>query len=300
MGGRLYPFIRPSAAALLFGIATVLLPAGPASAQNQPVDLELALAVDVSRSVDEEEAALQRNGYIAAFRHPSVVDAIRHGRYGRIAVTYYEWGGYGTIYPVVDWTLIHDKASADGFADALMRNVPNSARRTSISGALEHGASLFDANRFDGQRRVIDVSGDGANNSGTLVNHMRDRVVAMGITINGLPIMNGRESPTGWQQIDTLDLYYRDCVIGGPGAFHIVARDFKDFSRAVLRKLILEIAGLAPSETLPAQAGRGHPYLIRVAAPRVSPPCDIGERQRRQRWFGDDDPVIPSPARPER
>lgn len=296
MEDRQFPVALGRVAAALLVSALLGSPAGPARAQNVPVDLELALAVDVSRSVDEEEAALQRNGYIAAFRHPGVVEAIRSGPLGRIAVIYYEWGDYGDIFPVVDWTLIGDKASANGFAEALNRSMPNSGRRTGISGALEHGASLFDRNRFDGRRRVIDVSGDGENNSGALVDRMRDRVVAMGITINGLPILNGRRSPGGWRQIDSLDLYYRDCVIGGPGAFHIVANDFRDFARAVLRKLILEIAGLTPPDAAPSpRTDRRHPYLVRVAAPRVAPPCDIGERRRRQRWLGDDDMIAPPP-----
>jgi hypothetical protein len=208
---------------------------------------------------------------------------------------------------VVDWTLIRDKASAEGFADALARTEPMVGRRTGISGAIEYGAALFDRNRFDGRRRVIDVSGDGANNSGELVTVARDRAVAAGITINGLPILNGRESPGGWRQIETLDLYYRDCVIGGPGAFYIVARDFRDFARAVLRKLILEIAGARPSPTDADRAGLPHrrgstPMLVRVAADnRTPPPCDVGERRRRQRWFGDDDNMFlqpPTPSRP--
>jgi hypothetical protein len=279
-----------------------------AVAENLPVDIELALAVDVSRSVDEEEARLQRDGYIAAFRHPRVIEAIRHGPLGRIAVSYYEWGGYGNAHLVVDWTLIKDKASADSFAEVLSRTVPMSARRTGISGAIDYGAALFDRNRFDGRRRVIDVSGDGANNSGELVTVARARAVAAGITINGLPILNGRESPGGWRQIENLDLYYRDCVIGGPGAFYIVARDFRDFARAVLRKLVLEVAGARPTGAVPDQAGmarsRGStPVLVHIAADaRTPPPCDVGERRRRQRWFGSDDNLLlqppPTPSRP--
>jgi hypothetical protein len=275
-------------------LSLVLASPQGAAAEALPVDLELALAVDVSRSVDEEEARLQREGYIAAFRHPNVVEAIRRGPLGRIAVSYYEWGGYGNTHLVVDWTLVGDRESAATFAGALARTEPMLARRTGVSGAIDYGAALFDRNRFDGRRRVIDISGDGANNSGELVTVARDRAVAAGITINGLPILNGRESPGGWRQIDTLDLYYRDCVIGGPGAFYIVARDFPDFARAVLRKLVLEIAGMQPSGLAPARAT--NPILRRAAADaRTPPPCDIGERRRRQRWFGDD--VVPQPHR---
>jgi hypothetical protein len=280
-----------------------LAPLQEAAGEVLPVDLELALAVDVSRSVDEEEARLQRDGYIAAFRHPNVVEAIRHGPLGRIAVSYYEWGGAGNTHTVVDWTVIGDAGSATGFADELARTTPMRARRTGISGAIDHGAALFDRRRFEGRRRVIDVSGDGANNSGEIVTVARDRAVAAGITINGLPILNGRASPSGWQQIDTLDLYYRDCVIGGPGAFHIVARDFQDFARAVLRKLVLEIAGAQPPGTAqtrsrPPPPRKEGPLLLRAATDaRKAPPCDIGERRRGQQWYGDDTIMQPPAMR---
>ena len=289
--------LRGSWSAAVAALLALCLAAGrTAVAENLPVDLELALAVDVSRSVDEEEARLQREGYIAAFRHPRVIEAIRHGPIGRIAVSYFEWGGYGNAHLVVDWTLIKDKANADSFADALSRTVPMSARRTGISGAIDYGAALFDRNRFDGRRRVIDVSGDGANNSGELVTVARDRAVAAGITINGLPILNGRESPGGWRQIENLDLYYRDCVIGGPGAFYIVAGDFRDFARAVLRKLILEIAGLQPpaADTRRAHAGGSATLFHRAAdapaARRAAPPCEAGYRQFWRYFQGDDSP----------
>lgn len=264
--------------------------AGTARAGPLPVDLELVLAVDVSRSVDAEEAALQRTGYVEAFRHPSVVDAIRHGPLGRIAVVYFEWGAYGNTNLVLDWTLIKDKASAEDFAERLRKSPRLVATRTSISGAMDMGAGLFDANSYQGKRRVIDISGDGANNSGDLVNEARDRAVARGITINGLPILNDRESPFGNRQIANLDLYYRDCVIGGPGAFHVVARDFKDFARAILRKLILEIAGAVPDDAVPprrrAASRRGLSGLSRVipaAGTRAAPPCYIGEQRWRER-----------------
>lgn len=257
----------------LAALVTPMAISGPILATPVSVDLELVLAVDVSRSVDVEEAALQRTGYVSAFRHPSVIDAIKHGPLGRIAVVYFEWGGYGNTNLVIDWTLIKDKASAGKFADLLQTSPRLVARRTGISGALDMGAAMLAHNNFNGKRRVIDISGDGANNSGDLVDMARDRTVAKGITINGLPILNDRESPFGNRQVENLDLYYRDCVIGGPGAFHIVAKDFKDFARAVLRKLILEIADAQPRR----------PLLIRVSAKRKAPPCYIGEQRRRQR-----------------
>ncbi len=259
----------------------------PASAADLKVDLELALAVDVSRSVDDEEAALQRSGYIKAFRHPSIIDAIKSGPLGRIAVTYYEWAGYARIRPVVPWTVISDAASAERFARALETDEPDQGRRTSISGAIDYGVAAFENNGADGRRRVIDVSGDGANNSGDRVDAARDRAVKAGVTINGLPIVNGRATMSGWRQVEDLDLFYRDCVIGGPGAFYVVAKDFADFPRAVMRKLMLEIAGLTPPPDNPSP--NRLLWKAQMKAPRKAPPCNVGEIRRRQRWMGSDD-----------
>ena len=255
---------------LLFAAGLISPPAGAA---DMPVDLELVLAVDVSRSIDEAEAELQRQGYIAAFRDPEVLRAIEHGILGRIAVTYVEWAGawHGDV--VVGWTVIDGRESAHAFADALDRRVPASARRTSIGGAIAFAAPLFGDNGFEGTRRTIDISGDGPNNDGPLVHVARDLAVAAGITINGLPILDRNGGVFSWYSIPNLDLYYRDCVIGGPGAFIVVAEDFQDFARAVRRKLLLEIAGLEPVLTL-AQLRRDD---------RKSPPCDIGEQMRRAR-----------------
>jgi len=232
------------------------------------VDLELALAVDVSGSIDEEEAQLQRDGYVAAFKDPAVIRAIEDGMLGRIAVAYYEWAGAGRVRVIVDWTVISDEKTADAFAGLLTLEPPRTVRRTSISSAIDFGVPYFERNDIEGTRRVIDVSGDGANNSGDLVTHARDRAVAKGVTINGLPIINGRPGPFGWPPIADLDLYYRDCVIGGPGAFLVVANSFDEFAEAVRRKLILEIAGIAlVPRLIPAQ----------LAPERRAPPCNIGE-----------------------
>jgi hypothetical protein len=290
-----------SACQFLIILAFVSVAARPVTAADTPVDLELALGVDVSGSVDEEEAVLQRNGYIAAFRHPSIVDAIQHGALGRIAVSYYEWAGFGHMKIIAPWTLIRDKESANGFADLLTRELPETARRTAIAAAIDFGTGYFDDNGFAARRRVLDISGDGPNNWGDRVNLARDRAVARGITINGLPIVNNRPSFSGRMPMANLDLYYRDCVIGGPGAFYIVARDFKDFARAVLRKLILEIAGRQPLEREKRQTQR-HPLFIRVAnklhpANRTAPPCDAGEQMRWQRLEDDDDILFPLPPR---
>lgn len=237
------------------------------------VDLELILGIDVSGSIDDEEARLQRQGYIRAFRDARVVNAIRQGRLGRIAVFYFEWAGFGHNKPVVDWTVVHDEASAESVAARLEAAPIETARRTSISGAIDFAAPLFDFNAFDAKRRVIDISGDGPNNWGRDVTLARDAAVARGITINGLPIINGNPTRFGWpgEYTGDLDLYYQDCVIGGPLAFVVVANGFADFAAAVRRKLILEIAGLTPPS----------PARLWPAATRASPACDSGERRWR-------------------
>jgi hypothetical protein len=263
-----------------------------ASAQKLEVDLQLVLGSDVSRSVDQEEATLQRQGYIRAFNHPTVIGAINRGLLGRIAVTYFEWGGEQNIKIIVGWTLINDAKSARDFAKRLSLEAPISARRTGISGAINCALIQITTNKFSSTRKVIDLSGDGANNSGILVNLARDRAIKKGFTINGLPIVNQRSSSSGWQQIQNLDLYYRDCVIGGPGAFLIVAKDYQDFGRAIMRKLILEIADIRPTKTK---------FIYANFISRNAPPCNIGEIRRRQRWgdWDDDDwtPMLQSPSR---
>jgi len=241
-----------------------------ASAET-PVDLELALAIDVSRSIDLSEAKLQREGYIKAFRDPKVIKAIETGMLGRIAVGYFEWAGFGHADIIVDWRLVDNAASANALADALERGDPVSASRTSISGAIDFARPWFDNNGFEGSRRVVDISGDGPNNWGETVTKARDRALAAGVTINGLPILDSGSGLFSRFNIGSLDLYYRDCVIGGTGAFLEIAADFNDFARAVRRKLVLEIAGLQPPLVhgpIAVQADKGA---------GASPPCDIGE-----------------------
>lgn len=287
------------AAALLLAVALAAPPlfAPPAAAQTtaparQPgvaVDLELVLAVDVSLSVDAEEARLQRQGYVQAFRDPLVVEAIMDGILGRIAVAYFEWANAAHTQVVVDWVLIDSPASAARFADALSRRRPGPAHYTSISGAIDFGMLLFENNGFEGTRRVIDVSGDGPNNWGDLVDHARDRAVAEGVTINGLPILDIGSGPFSRYNIPDLDLYYRDCVIGGPAAFIVVAENFTAFASAIRRKLFLEIAGLSPPDAAPGQPPNptSTPGLLRQTQfgepERPGPPCDIGERLLRSR-----------------
>ena len=266
----------------LLGRAVVALCAGlwlPASdaAAERAVDLELVLAVDVSGSIDIEEARLQRQGYVQALRHPTVVEAIEHGRLGRIAVTYMEWAGAYFQRDVVGWREISDAASAAAFAEALEQQAVTTELWTSISTAIDVAAASFEANGFRGERRVIDISGDGPNNRGDYVIDARDRALAEDIVINGLAIINGRPGRYGYPPLPDLDLYYEDCVIGGHGAFVVVAEGFGDFGRAILRKMLLEIAGRTP----PAR-------LLRPAQERPRPPCNAGELQLRN-WSPDND-----------
>jgi hypothetical protein len=247
--------------------------AGPAAAEL-PVDLELVLAVDVSGSMDAEEQALQRRGYIEAFSHPDVVDAVRSGPYGRIAVTYVEWAGPSSQAVAVPWTMVEDGDTANEFAAVLDEAPAARIRGTSISAALAFAAPLFDGNGYAGLRRVIDVSGDGPNNAGAPVEPVRDAVVAAGIVINGLPITLG---PSLQSAVGAPDLaaYYRDCVVGGPGAFVIAVDQPDQLLDTIRRKLVLEIAGL-PDWLVPAA----------MSAAQLSMDCLIGERLRRN-WERD-------------
>ncbi|MFN4283981.1 MAG: DUF1194 domain-containing protein [Alphaproteobacteria bacterium] len=208
----------------------------PARAADTPVDLELVLTADVSRSIDDQEFRLQRAGYAQAFRDKRVIDAIRGGGMQRIAVVFVEWTGIDLQKIVIDWTQIDSAASAEAFAQKL-DDLPRTTYiggGTAVGEALYHAATLFENNGFEAARRVIDISGDGPTNRGRPASVARDHVVAQGITINGLPIL-GLEP--------RLESYYETQVIGGPGAFSVPAEGFEDFANAVRSKLIREIAG---------------------------------------------------------
>jgi hypothetical protein len=207
------------------------------------VDLALVLAVDVSLSMDPEEQRIQREGYVSAFRSEAVQSAIRQGLIGRIAVTYVEWAGVGSRYVVVPWTVIGTAAEAEGFADQLTRARPKRAIWTSISAALDFSVDLLRVAGVEPTRRVIDMSGDGPNNQGREITQARADAVAAGIVINGLPLMIS--APTGPYDIPDLDLYYRDCVIGGPGAFMVPVREVAEFATAIRTKIVREVADAA-------------------------------------------------------
>jgi hypothetical protein len=223
-----------SAAACMLMIAFAWV--ATAAAQGA-VDLQLVLAVDASGSVDQVRFELQKRGYVAAFRHARVLHAIRSGPHQAIAVAMTQWTGPMLQAEVVDWRRVGDERSAAGLAEAIAQ-APRQlfSGGTSISGAIDHAATLFPKSPFRGSRRVIDVSGDGSNNRGRSVTSARDEAVASGIAINGLPILALEPG---------LDRYYYDNVIGGPGAFIVVAKDYDTFADAILKKLITEIAGRA-------------------------------------------------------
>lgn len=218
----------------------------PARAEERvEVDVELFLAVDVSRSMQPFELEIQRRGYAAALISDEVQAAIAGGPLGRIALTYVEWAGVQDQRIVVPWTLLETAADSADVAARLTARFDDGLRRTSISGALDYAVGSIDANRFDAWRRVIDVSGDGPNNMGGPVTQARDRALARGITINGLPLTTRDDSLFSRWDIDDLDAYYTACVIGGVGAFVVPVTDWAEFEAAVRRKLVLEIAGIS-------------------------------------------------------
>ncbi len=239
-----------------------------------PVDVELIIAVDVSYSMDPEEQALQREGYVMALTSREFMRALREGANSKIAITYFEWAGQFDQKIIVPWRLIEGPESADAVANEIAAAPYRRASRTSIAGALTFAKPLFDHSGYRGLRRVIDVSGDGTNNAGPLIVPTRDEVLTAGITINGLPIMLKRPTP-GTMDIENLDVYYEDCVIGGPGAFVVPIHDRKQFIEATRTKLVLEISGREPERRV---------VLVSAETPRIS--CTIGEKMWQDRWGG--------------
>jgi hypothetical protein len=235
---------------LLATLLTLLLwgPVQSALAQTgEPVDLLLVLASDVSRSVDHPKFILQREGYAAAIADPQVLDAIRNGPHGKIAISFVEWSGFGAQKVVIDWSLIDGAASARRFGDQLAEVPRAFADRTSISGGIEFAALQLARAPFQAPRQTIDVSGDGTNNAGREVRLARDEALAKGITINGLVILSERQMPWNAEHTNPpggLEKYYRDNVIGGPGSFVLVAENFQSFGRAIVKKMIAEIAAV--------------------------------------------------------
>lgn len=246
---------------LLLGAIAVAASCAPVLAAAPAVDLELVIAADTSSSIDDREAALEREGVASAFRSPDVLRAISSGSLGRIAVLYLDWSGGPNNRIIVNWTAIHDKASAEAFAESLMKAPRTYGRGTSIGAAMEMGAALIESSGLEATRKAIDISGDGPANTGRPVAEVRDEVVGRGIIINGLPIMSGDYGTGDWGAYPgQLDQYYMHCIIGGQGSFIVPAKGFQEFVLAMRRKLVLEISDSG-----------GSPKLVKAAAQGANP-----------------------------
>jgi hypothetical protein len=236
------------------------------------VDVELIIAVDVSYSMDMDELAVQREGYAQAIVSKEFLKALKTGPNGKVAVTYFEWAASNDQKIIIPWRVIDGPETADAVADEIMRTPVRRASRTSISGAIYFAIPLFDENPYRGLRRVIDISGDGPNNNGAPVTPARDEALSKGIVINGLPIMV-KEPSYSTMDIDNLDWYYEDCVIGGPGSFVVPIKDREKFKEAIRTKLTQEVASRKPDRAVVPVAEK---------EPRVS--CMIGEKIWQDRW----------------
>ena len=243
-----------------------------AAADAKSVDVELVLAVDVSYSMDMDELAIQREGYAEAIVSKEFLTALKTGPNGKVAVTYFEWAASNDQKVVIPWRVIEGPESADAVAREILQAPLRRASRTSISGAINFAMPLFEANPYKGLRRVIDISGDGPNNNGEFVTVARDAALAKGVTINGLPIMV-KETNYSTMDIENLDFYYEDCVIGGAGSFVVAIKGKDKFKEAIRTKLVLEVAGRTPERRV---------IPVSSKEPRVS--CMIGERIWQQRW----------------
>jgi hypothetical protein len=241
------------------------------------VDVELVLAVDVSYSMDMDELAIQREGYAQAIVSKEFLQALKALPNGKISVTYFEWAASSDQKIIIPWRVIDGPETADAVAEEILKTPIRRASRTSISGAIYFAMPLFDENPYRGLRRVIDISGDGPNNNGAPVVGARDIALSKGITINGLPIMV-KEPSYSTMDIENLDYYYEDCVIGGPGSFVVAIKDREKFKEAIRTKLLLEVAGRTPERPVVPVAEKA----VIEKEPRVS--CLIGEKIWSDRW----------------
>jgi hypothetical protein len=262
-----YPNSRPAAA--LAAALLLACSAAPGLAKDGPVavDAELVFAVDISYSMNSEEQHLQRAGYVAALESPEFLHALQSGPLGKVAVAYIQWSSYTDQNVVLNWSLIDGPESAQAIAGELGAAGFRRARRTSISGGIDFAAHMFENNGYDGARRIIDVSGDGPNNDGRPVLEARNEALGKGIVINGLPLV-GIRPYIGPADIQDLDIYYQDCVVGGPGSFMIPVHNTNSFVDATRAKLVREIAALPPPPARPVQ-------LVADDEPRIS--CMVGE-----------------------
>jgi hypothetical protein len=251
---------------------------GPNSQQADPndsvpsVDVELVIAVDVSYSMDLDELAVQREGYAQAIVSKEFLQALKHGPNSKVAITYFEWSASSDQKILIPWRVIDGPESADAVANEIMKTPVRRGSRTSISGAIYFAMPLFDEDPYHGLRRVIDISGDGPNNNGAPVTGARDEALSKGIVINGLPIMV-KEPSYSTMDIDNLDWYYEDCVIGGPGSFVVPIKDREKFKEAIRAKLLLEVAGRTPERR-----------IVPAAEKESRVPCLIGEKLWQDRW----------------
>jgi hypothetical protein len=286
MGGQLmrwYVSIGAALVACAMAGGDVAVIAAPGSGLQQVqrsteseanVDVQLILAVDVSYSMDMDELAIQREGYAQAIVSKEFLQALKTGPSGKVAVTYFEWAASSDQKIIIPWRVIDGPESADAVSAEIMRTPIRRASRTSISGAIYFAMPLFEESPYHGLRRVIDISGDGPNNNGAPITIARDEALSKGIVINGLPIMV-KEPSYSTMDIDNLDFYYEDCVIGGPGSFVVSIKDREKFKEAIRTKLLLEVAGRVPEP-------RTVPVAEKEKEPRVS--CLIGEKIWQDRW----------------
>jgi uncharacterized protein DUF1194 len=264
-------------AATAWGVAAVAAPSSKVQeidtkGSASSVDVELVIAVDVSYSMDLDELAVQREGYAQAIVSKEFLQTMKTGPNGKVAVTYFEWSASSDQKIIIPWRMIDGPEAADAVANEIMKTPVRRGSRTSISGAINFAMPLFDENPYRGLRRVIDISGDGPNNNGDPVTGARDAALEKGIIINGLPIMV-KEPSYSTMDIDNLDWYYEDCVIGGPGSFVVSIRDRDNFKEAIQTKLVLEVADRKPERRIVPAAEK---------QPRV--PCQIGEKIWQERW----------------
>jgi hypothetical protein len=254
-------------------IAAPALKPEVADKQSAPtVDVELVIAVDVSYSMDLDELAVQREGYARAIVSKEFLQALRTGPNSKISVTYFEWSASSDQKVIIPWRLIDGPETADAVAVEIMKTPVRRGSRTSISGAILFAVPMFDEDPYRGLRRVIDISGDGPNNNGPPITPVRDQALANGIVINGLPIMV-KEPSNSTTDIDNLDWYYEDCVIGGPGSFVVPIKDRENFKEAIRAKLIREVAGRTTERAVVPTSEK---------EPRIS--CMIGENIWQDRW----------------
>ena len=269
------------AGALVAGGVAVVAAPGPTYKAEQheaekdaanAVDVELVLAVDVSYSMDMDELAIQREGYAQAIISKEFLQALKSLPNGKVSITYFEWAASSDQKIIIPWRLIDGPETADAVASEIMKTPVRRASRTSISGAIYFAMPLFDQDPYHGTRRVIDISGDGPNNNGAPVTPARDEAVSKGIVINGLPIMV-KEPSYSTMDIDNLDWYYEDCVIGGPASFVVPIKDREKFKEAIRTKLLLEVASRTPERR-----------LVPVAEKESRVSCLIGEKIWQDRW----------------